>query len=283
MIKQDNISLFFFVISLTTLPFLFVDAQNYPGGWLADPYTYGVFVAIFLSLIGIAGEPLAAKFANKRLPDVDTAIDDTQALHIGIGVLVALFGFSLFNAFIPQLSLVKTDTIQIKSFYGVFVFSIAGVVATAGAFLFTVIQIPTAEENFFRGFLANLFVERNGPFIGLLVQAAVFMVFHIPVYGYSWQNLGIIYAAGLTIGGIDVATGTISTGLLAHVGNNALSFLVITGSVLLPIPSVIGGVSTGLLISLPIYLATYAIVRALRQPQLERMAANLGDGARWAR
>lgn len=92
-----------------------------------------------------------------------------------------------------------------------------------------VLLIAVSEEQFFRGFLANLFIQRVG-ILGIPLNGAVFMIYHFAVYGTSGINLLIVLGAGITLAYIAWATGRVSPTILAHVANNAFASGVI-GSV----------------------------------------------------
>lgn len=230
-IKQDGISLFFFVFSTTELAFLFLQGEGFTA-----PLAFGTVVALFLAILGVVG---AFIFHTSGQAGVLTS---KAALNVGVGFIVALTGFILFNAFIPELQTVSASVVGVKTFFGTFNLSITTLEEQLAAVLFAVILIPTAEENFFRGFLANLSISKAGPGVGLLLQAFFFMVFHMPAYGYAVVTLAIIFMDGLIIGAVDLQTGRLSTGLLAHIANNALSYVVITGAIILPAPLVLSGV-----------------------------------------
>ena len=59
-----------------------------------------------------------------------------------------------------------------------------------------------------------------------LLSGLLFSLYHIPVYGQSPQLLVAVLLDGTTIMAVDIATGRLVTGILAHVANNLMSFLV---------------------------------------------------------
>lgn len=245
-IAIDGIYLFFFALSSSELALLFLQGQGF-----TSPLAFPTIVAIVLMVFGILGSLIFHTNVE------DANLTDKKLMNIGLGVLVALVGFILINLFVPDLSVAPASTINVRTFFGTFNLSVATLTATLSAFVFSVILIPTAEESFFRGFWGNLAIQKAGLGGGLLAQAVIFMVFHIPAYGYAVTTLGIIFGDGLVIAAIDVYTGSISTGLLAHIGNNALSFLVVTGAVVLP-PLFNYSSAIGPLIELPILLSVLA-------------------------
>lgn len=257
-IAQDEISLLFFALSSSMLIFIFLSGESF-----TSPLAFGTFVAIILMVMGLAGSVLFGFEGEEK------ALNEKAALSIGLGFLIAVVGFILFNAFIPALSIVSPQSVvAVKTFFGTFDLSIAGIEAGASAFIFAVILIPTAEENFFRGFFANLFISRTGKFVGIILASTVFMILHIPAYGYNFFTLGIIFMDGIVIAAVDVETGRISTGILAHVGNNALSWITVTGAIVLPTGLSILGAPGGQILSLPLMLGIYVAVRVHKRGKL---------------
>jgi membrane protease YdiL (CAAX protease family) len=236
---------------------MFLEGQGFTG-----PLAFGVIVATILLIFGIIGWLFSERFGkHPSFPGVATATSERQQLNIVVAVILALILFILSNKFIPELAkgALGYQSVVVLTFFGNFELSTATLGAATNAFLFSVILIPTAEENFFRGFWANLAISKAGPFVGVLFQAVIFMLFHIPALGIGISTI-IIFADGFIIGGLDEETGRISVGILAHVGNNFLAFVVVTGSVVVYSP-LFAGVPVGQLITLPLLLGAWAFVR----------------------
>jgi membrane protease YdiL (CAAX protease family) len=256
-IRQDGLSFFFFAFASAELAFNFLQGESVTAG-----PAFGELVAMFLLIFGLVGWLIAEKFQPHAMPGIALKTSEREALNIGLGVVLALFLFILSNKFVPALGVASASTINVYTFFGTFTLSTASLGASFNAFLFVVVLIPTAEENFFRGFWANLSIAKAGKFAGILFQAIIFMLFHIPAYGWTIL-LGIIFADGLIIGAIDEQTGRLSTGILAHSGNNFLAFLVVAGSSV-GAPLMVLGLPVVQLASVPLMLGVYGFVRYRR-------------------
>ncbi len=251
MIKPGPIAFFFFALSSAELAFGFLQGESF-----SAPLAFGQIVAIILLVMGLIGWLLAERFDRPSLPGVSASLNEKQRLNVGIAVVGALILFILSNKFIPALGSTTASVVNVYTFFGTFNLSTATLAQSTNAFLFAVVLIPTAEEFFFRGFWANLALAggkgAGWVALGLILQAVIFVLFHIPAYGVGIV-LGVIFTDGLVIGGIDEATGLLDPGILAHVGNNLLAWVLVTGSVL-------GAGSSGL-VTMPALLGVLMVVR----------------------
>lgn len=258
MIRQDAISFFFFSFASAELAFGFLQGESFN-----STLAFGQIVAIILLVFGLIGWLFSEKATKHPMPGVALETSQKEQLNITIGVVLGLFLFVLSNKFVPALSVASASVVNVFTFFGTFSLSTATLGAATNAFMFTVILIPTAEENFFRGFWGNISISSCGKFVGIILQAVIFMLFHIPAYGWTIL-LGIIFADGLIIGAIDEQTGRLSTGILAHVGNNFLSYIVVTGAVVVQSPFVVAGVGMNSFLSLPLLLGVWGFVKVRR-------------------
>lgn len=88
------------------------------------------------------------------------------------------------------------------------------------------IMIAIAEEQFFRGFLTSFFYSRfNSMVLGVVVSAAVFMVYHLAVYGTTPANLIYVFVAGAFLSYTAIASRRITVPIIGHVINNILAVL----------------------------------------------------------
>ena len=189
-IKQDPISLIASAIAITELVFLSV----FPGDLQID--------SIIAILILISGLVMQRYFKV----DAQEGIDDKAKSQVFVYSSVAVVIFFILNIYVPKLPL------SVESVIG-------------NAFLpdkMFELLIAVAEEQFFRGFLANLLITRTNAGIGILMDAIIFAVYHLAVYGNSPADLGIIFGAGLTLAFIDYKTGRVSPSIIGHVINNLL-------------------------------------------------------------
>jgi len=78
---------------------------------------------------------------------------------------------------------------------------------------------PIIEEIFFRGFLLRTLANKSGVFLGSIVSAAIFAVFHM-----QWQSIIPIFILGLIINSIVIKSRSIIPAIGFHIFNNALAF-----------------------------------------------------------
>lgn len=74
--------------------------------------------------------------------------------------------------------------------------------------------VGTAEELLLRGALFDR-VARYGPATAVLSMAAAFAALHVPMYG--WHVVPLDFAAGVLLGGLRVATGSVWAPVTCHV------------------------------------------------------------------
>jgi hypothetical protein len=82
---------------------------------------------------------------------------------------------------------------------------------------------PLAEELAFRGFLMPLLVRSCGAAGGVLLQALPFALLHGPEYGWAWQQLIVMFLAGVAFGVVRQHTGSTAASTYAHAAFNALA------------------------------------------------------------
>jgi membrane protease YdiL (CAAX protease family) len=189
-IKQDATSLIASAIAITELVFLSV----FPGDLQTD--------SVIAALILIAGLVMQRYFHL----DAQEGTDDRGAQNIFVYSAMAVVVFLALNLYVPKLPLsvtavIGTQLVPDKMFE---------------------LLIAVAEEQFFRGFLANLLITRTNAGLGILMDGAIFAVYHFAVYGSSASDLGIVFGAGITLAFIDWKTGRVSPSIVGHVINNLL-------------------------------------------------------------
>ncbi len=257
MIKLDALYVGLFAGASVSLAFAFVTPET-----LSESNAFGLLVAFMLLMFGVVGTAFTLRYLGKKPTQGYAPVTtDEDGFKIGLGVLLALILFILSNKFVPQLSVVTLGSLSIYTFFGTFAFSITTVAEQVNALLFSVFLIPVSEETFFRGFIANLMIGNNkgGPraFVGLILQAGIFMLFHVGVYGFT-DALLVIFADGLIIGAIDLETQRLSTGTLAHMLNNLLAYGLATGAI------AIGG-TAGAVATLPVMLGFLGVVKVRKR------------------
>lgn len=190
-IKQDPISLVASAIAITELIFLSV----FTGDLQID--------SIIAAMILISGLVMQRYFKV----DEQEGIDSKGRQNIFVYTSVAVVIFFVLNIYVPKLPLSVLPALVASGYLATKMFELL---------------IAVAEEQFFRGFLANLLITKTNAGIGILMDGIIFTVYHLAVYGSSASDLGIIFGAGITLAFIDWKTGRVSPSILAHVINNLL-------------------------------------------------------------
>lgn len=90
---------------------------------------------------------------------------------------------------------------------------------------FVTVMIGIPEETLFRGWLAPWLanISHTGPLGGSFMQAILFAVYHLFVYGDSPALLGIVFAAGFITGYTAIKTKVLSVTMFDHLANNFIS------------------------------------------------------------
>ena len=81
---------------------------------------------------------------------------------------------------------------------------------------------PLFEEMIFRGFLQPVVTKSLGAPVGIFLCAVLFAVLHGPQYGWHWQLLVVITAAGSVFGYIRWKTSSTTAATIAHSAYNGL-------------------------------------------------------------
>lgn len=279
-IRQNAISHLFSVLALTMLAFL-----STFGGYLVIP------TLIALSL-NFSGDVLSRRF---KIESEDDSIDRDEAQNIGLFFVIAIFAIMVANIFVPELRFPAQNAVAIHTFYGTFSLDIGATsssilnfasldIATQNrlfaAFIFVAFLIPVSEEQFFRAFFGNLFISKAGLALGLLVNGLLFAGFHIAVDGLNYYTLTIIAVSGMTLTWVDFMTKSVVTSILAHITNNALSFLV-AGNLIrillpwlppLPVQTIMPVINFGIPLALVLYVNRRKISEYIPRIDLVRLS-----------
>lgn len=89
---------------------------------------------------------------------------------------------------------------------------------TTQATLYSIL-IAVAEEQFFRGFLAN-YLAKQSMLLGIFGSAAIFTVFHLAVYGTVASTMFYVMASGLLLAYVGIRSGRLSVPMIVHIINN---------------------------------------------------------------
>ncbi len=93
-----------------------------------------------------------------------------------------------------------------------------------------IVVLAVAEEIFFRGFIAGLFIRKYGFAVGNLLQALVFLAPHLLLLLVSvslWPILPVQFIAGWLLGVLRDRSASIGPSSVAHVATNLLAPLLL--------------------------------------------------------
>lgn len=86
---------------------------------------------------------------------------------------------------------------------------------------------PIIEELLFRGFLQPVLVNAFGVLYGILATSLVFGALHLTQNAGVWQSGALITLVGFVLGVIRHLSGSTKASSVAHIGYNALPFVVL--------------------------------------------------------
>ncbi|MDA1237190.1 MAG: type II CAAX endopeptidase family protein [Acidobacteria bacterium] len=90
--------------------------------------------------------------------------------------------------------------------------------------IFAVLLGPVTEEVAFRGFLFLPLERGMGAAAAIIITSAVFTAPHGAQYGWSWQILLLLFAAGASFGFVRWKTGSLWPAIVMHIAYNGLQF-----------------------------------------------------------
>ena len=226
------------------------------------PYFFPSMLAFSLIFTGIVMSTAAEKFLGREEiseEDEEPAEEGPAQLpFVAIGATGALAAFMFLFFVIPPLKF-GTGSVSVTTFFSTTVLPLSTPTQLIGAFVFTALLIPVAEEQFFRAFWGNLLVKFLPPGVAEVAAGGIFMTFHAAVYSIFAPfnpNLALL----LTVSGavfvvVDLYTQDIFTSMISHIANNSLSFVV--GG------SVIGFLFPGATVPFPVQAIVPAIIPTL--------------------
>ncbi|MFW5417710.1 CPBP family intramembrane metalloprotease [Nocardiopsis sp. CNT-189] len=189
-----------------------------PMGMDLDPVPYGLVVAAWSGVAGLAGFAAAALLRIRSLAAFSVRRTTWRWMLIGVlGGLVALFAKGILTYAVTILTGLESDP---QGMY--YDAAGGGVLPLILTMLFLSVLTPIGEEFLFRGVVANALL-RYGPVIGVLSSSVVFALFH---------GINIILPAAVVVGAIAAElmrrSGSIWPAVAVHVVNNlALPLLVL--------------------------------------------------------
>ena len=217
--------LIFLVVVFTVGIFIYMFVDVNSGG--ISEFNKAVFLGILViiqsgSLFSLSWYFGVKKYKNKLS---DLGLREFKIFR-GIGysliILPALFAFEIFYSFfVTHLFQARMPEVNYVDLFGG---ETLGIVLTV---LLVVIVAPVAEEVFFRGFLYPAFKKRFGKWLGVLISALIFGLFHI--------NIWLIIPISL-IGLINILlyerTKSLDSCIILHSMNNLMAVLVLFWEVL---------------------------------------------------
>ncbi len=243
-------------------------------------YYFPEGIAISLILMGLVMGLYFGVEAPTEEGDLPEVENEQKLALVGTLAIAGLGIFAVLGFIIPQIKF-ATGSINIVSFAVQTTLPTLTSSQQIGSFVFSCITIPNAEEQFFRGFWGNLMLRVFPPGIAEVMSGVIFMIFHTAVYsllfpGLNFNLIFILIGAGATFVAIDAYSQDITTSVLAHMGNNALSFLV-GGSIIAKVfPSAHLPWAPGLIIiAFPMSILAYKAAKYGRLPNLAKLIGGL--------
>jgi len=161
--------------------------------------TIVVFPSILL-LIGLGME----MWLEKKREYVDHFAEEKTMKTIGYWTIVALLGFFLTGYMVQHVNLTILT-------------------GWASAISFTVLM-AIAEEQFFRGFITDMFLTNfKYSMLALGGSAFVFMFYHYARYGTDPNSMLYVFAGGFILNWVAYKSRRISPCMLAHIINNVVA------------------------------------------------------------
>jgi len=177
-------------------------------------FVVGMLDILIYPMLLLVGALVLRVFVNRKLLK-DEEIDRTEQKTILVYYLLGLIGIGLGSWFVQGLY-----DFPIEKY-------VPSLVLSGSSFdiaLFTVLM-AIVEEQFFRGELLEWMSNTMTPTTATIGNAAVFMGYHLGVYGTNPDNLLYVFIGGLTLALITVKSRRLLPAQLAHITNNLWSVL----------------------------------------------------------
>ena len=197
------------------------------GGTYFFPETIAISITVLGMVFGLYFGVEKPSEEGDQFPEVE---GQQQLSLVGVLAIVSLAAFAVFTFVFRDLTFLP-GSVTATPFWGAVTLPTQSLSDQVGSFVFTCVTIPNAEEQFFRAFWGNLMLRIFPSGIAELMSGVVFMIFHTAVYSLlfpmpAWNIMFILIGAGATFVAVDSYTQDLTTSVLGHMGNNALSFLV---------------------------------------------------------
>ena len=201
MIRQDRISKMLIILAVAIVIYL------------ATFETTTVVMFPFFLLVG--GVAMEVFLERGHKPEVVSFSEEKSSLsQVAFYTVLALFGI-----FLTGYAVNLVPSLKMLSLTGV------------NAMLYGVLM-GIAEEQFFRGFITDWFLANMGNvWVALLASAGVFTAYHFARYGTSANALAYVFFGGLILSWTAWKSRRVSPSMLAHAGNNFISYINVTAKV----------------------------------------------------
>jgi membrane protease YdiL (CAAX protease family) len=160
-----------------------------------------------------------------RLEGRGSALILAVLFSLGVAILFDVLSLAVTRQFLPVpelLGLVQQSVAEIRLSPGEIV----------AAFLLMVIAQPIAEELVFRSIALPVLRQAFGPWLGLVVCALAYGLFHLLAYSSPtgdptlvWYGLALPILVGLVIGGVRVVTGSTRAAIVSHMAFGLFALL----------------------------------------------------------
>lgn len=170
-------------------------------------------LAVAIMYVGLNNQRL---FFRGQIPE--RPINEVRGRNYFAYAAVGIMSFFMLTRFVPVLPSYARQFLQSPTFSTV---PLQTQFVVGQLF---VLLIAVSEEQFFRGFWANVFTQKLGRFAGVLFSGVFFGGYHVAVYGGNiFPNIVIVSGAGMILTHICLQTGSLTPALLGHVINNAFA------------------------------------------------------------
>jgi membrane protease YdiL (CAAX protease family) len=194
MIKQDSISMTFTILAVLVAVYL-------------STFELGTLI-LFPVILLIAGIVLQQYYLRK-IEYTDRVYEEKTASNIMFYTFLAIIGI-LTGAYFTTYFLYPKHVLETIE------------MSIVDLRLFGILM-AVAEEQFFRGFITNFFLDRLPPMPAIFVSGGIFTIYHLAVYGSNPSAMLYVLIAGIMLSYVAFLSGRLSPTILAHVINNVLA------------------------------------------------------------
>lgn len=186
MIRQDKISKMLIVVAMMLSVYLSTFENTTVILFPALLLTFGLIMEFFL---------------EKKREDISENQKDKEWREIGFYTVIALLGIFVTG-------------------FGMQHFGMALAFPGFSGLAYGVLM-AVAEEQFFRGFITDLFLARiKRPFVAVMLAGVTFTIYHIARYGADTSAMVYVLAGGIILSWVAYRSKRLSPSMIAHIVNN---------------------------------------------------------------